>query len=438
MIKEIVGRIRKSTYWRDVAWLASGNAIAQAIGVLALPIITRLYTPADFALQSLFLQVTGFAVILLTWRYEYLIPLPKDDVDAVGLLVFVLCLGMITLSIATPLVLQYQDTIANIIGDPQLSKWLVYVPLTAIFISFSIAIQQFTQRQGKFRQSSSSEVVNKGMYICTALVGNLILPAPNGLMMSTAVGALGKLLWLSGLLIRGLFESGFHSTRFAALVEKIALHRLQIYKSYSRMSGSMVISHLLQSFAAIIPLLFIARTYGNEGLGQFALVASTIYLPSSLIGNAIGQVYYQRAAAKWSIGESFSDIWLLTAKRLIFVGIPIYTIIALISPWAYPFLFGDKWIEAGRFAVLMTIGAFFSFITSPMDRGCLIAGAWWYVLFWNIGRALTTLFVAWLASMYGWDIYIFLVALVIQMTFMYIIDYWANWRFSLLHFHKSA
>lgn len=438
MIEDIIRRIKKSTYWRDVAWLASGNAMAQAIAVLAMPVITRLYSPADFALQSLFLQVTGFAVILLTWRYEYLILLPKDDVDALSLLAFVLCLGMITFSITTPLVWQYQYTIANKIGAPQLSKWLVYVPMTAIFISFSIAIQQFTQRQGKYRLSSSSEVINKGLYVGTALVGNLILPAPSGLMMSSAVGALGKMLWLSGLLIRRLFGQGFHPTHFALLVEKKTLHRLQIYSSYSRMSGSMVISHLLQSCAAIIPSLFIARVYGNENLGQFALVASTIYLPSGLIGSAIGQVYYQRAAAKWSIGENFFDIWRLTAKRLISIGLPIYTIIAIISPWVYPLLFGVLWTDAGRYAALMTIAAFFSFVTSPLDRGCLIVGAWWYVLFWNIGRALTTLFVACLASIYEWDIYIFLVALVLQMTLMYIIDYWANRCFSLLHFHEIS
>lgn len=430
MIQDVFRRLKSSPYWRDIAWLASGNAMAQAVGVVAMPVLTRLYSPADFAMQNLFLQVMGFAVVLLTWRYEYFVQLPKEDIDAVRLLGLVLGLGMVGCAIATPLIWVFQDILANWMGVPTLKTWLVFVPVTAALISFSIAIQHFTQRRGQYRHSSLSELANKGSYVGAALAGYWIFPAPAGLIMSTAAGAIGKIIWLSRQWKHGLGAGRQRPNFFKRLGgEKIESMR-RIASRYLRLSGSMVVSHLLLSCTAIIPSLFIARVYGNESLGQFALVSSTIYLPSGLIGSAIGQVYYQRAAERWSVGKGFFDLWRATAKKLIFVGIPIYTIVALISPWIYPFLFGDLWADAGRYASLMAIGAFFSFATSPLDRGCLVVGAWWYVLGWHVSRALTTGLVAWLAWIYGWDIFLFLIALVLQMSLMYIIDYWANWCFA--------
>ncbi len=432
MIQDAVRRLKSSPYWRDVAWLASGNAMAQAIGVVAMPFLTRLYSPTDFALQNLFLQVMGFAVALLTWRYEYFVQLPKEDIYATRLLRLVLCLGTLGSVLTTPILWLFQDTLADWLGVPMLKTWLVFVPFTAALISFSIAIQNFAQRQGQYRHSSLSELANKGTYVGTALAGYWIFPTPAGLIMSTGLGAISKIIWLSRLWTN---EPVIENRRLNILpcldTKKTGSMRL-IARIYFRLSGSMVVSHLLLSCTAIIPSLFIARAYGNENLGQFALVASTIYLPSGLIGSAIGQVYYQRAAERRSTGKSFGDLWYVTAKKLIFVGLPIYTILAIISPWVYPFIFGASWVDAGRYASLMAIGAFFSFTTSPLDRGCLVVDAWWYVLGWHFSRALTTALVAWLAWVYSWNIYIFLTALIIQMSLMYLIDYWMNWRFSLL------
>jgi teichuronic acid exporter len=437
MIADAFRRLKSSSYWRDIVWLASGNAIAQAIGVAAMPVLTRLYSPADFALQNLFLQATGFAVVLLTWRYEYFVQLPKEDIDAARLLGLVLCVGILGCTIATPLIWLFKDLLTNWMGVTTLKTWLVFVPVTGALISFSIAIQHFTQRRGQYRHSSLSELANKGSYVGTALVGYWILPGPAGLIFSTAASAIGKIIWLSPQWKYGLGIERQCPNFFKPLNPKKLESIRRIASTYWRLSGSMVISHLLLCCTATIPSFFIARVYGNESLGQFALAASTIYLPSGLIGNAIAHVYYQRAAERWSAGKSFCDLWRATAKRLIIVGVPLYTILVFISPWVYPFLFGALWVDAGRYASVMAISAFFSFATSPLDRGCLVVDAWWYVLGWHISRALTTGLVALLAWIYGWDVFLFIIALVLQMSLMYVIDYLANWRFASLQSANS-
>ncbi len=429
MSPRFFNRLSRSPYWRDIAWLASGNAGAQAIGLLAMPAMTRLYLPSDFALQNLFLQVIGFAVVILTWRYEYFIQLPKDNVDASTMLRLVFLLGVLGCIVATPIIWFVRDTLASWLGEPTLALWLVFVPITAMLISFSIGMQHFAQRMQKYRISSFSELANKGAYVSTALAGFWLLSLPAGLMIAPAAGAMGKMILLSTkrkqLTTTGnaQVQNSFISNTSASLTD--------ILCKYSRLSGSMVFSHLMLSCTAIVPSVFIAHVYGSDALGQYALVASTVYLPSGLIAGAIGQVYYQRAAASWAQGESFIVLWRATAKRLVVIGAPIFIAVALVAPWAYPLVFGDAWQDAGQYAVLFSISAFFSFATVPLGRACLVVGVWWYLPSWHAGRMVSTALVVWLAWLGNWKIELFLIALVIQMSIMYLIDYWAEWRFAL-------
>ena len=430
-IAAAVERLKSSTYWRDIAWLASGNATAQAIGVLAMPVLTRLYAPADFAQQSLFIQLLGFAVVVLSCRYEYFVQLPKEESAAIGLVLLVLLLVLVGCVITTPLVWAFRATFADWMGVPPLAPWLALVPLTAALVSYSIALQNFAQRRGQYRQASLSEVVNKAAYAGAAFGGHWAFAGPAGLILASGAGAVGKIFWLSRQpalaarprtqilgLLRHERAAGWRSLREAA-------------HTYAHLSGSVVVSHLLLACTTIIPSIFIAHAYGAESLGQFALASTTVYLPTSLIGNAIGQVYYQRAAQMRAGGRDFGDLWRATAKRLLTMGIPVFALLALVSPWIYPLIFGARWIDAGRYASLLSLSAFFAFISTPLDRGCLVLGAWVYIPLWHAARVITTGAVAWIAWHNRWSANSFVIALVVQMSSMFLVDYWAEYRFAI-------
>ena len=430
-IAAAVHRLRASAYWRDVAWLASGNTTAQAIGVFAMPVLTRLYAPADFAQQNLFIQVLGFAVVLLSGRYEYFVQLPKQESGAIELVRLVLSMSIVGCAITTPLVWTFRTTLSNWIGVPTLTTWLALVPLTAALVSYSVALQNFAQRRGQYRQSSLSEVVNKGAYAGTALAGHWAFAGPAGLLLASGTGALAKICWLSRLPAPAAGppmqlpeQLGYRGTGWWRSLRNAA-------RSYAHFSGSVVLSHLLMSCTTIIPSIFIARAYGAESLGQFSLASTTVYLPTSLIGTAIGQVYYQRAAQMRAAGRDFGGLWRATSKRLLTLGIPVFALLALVSRWIYPLIFGTDWTEAGRYASLMSLSAFFAFISTPLDRGCLVVGAWAYIPLWHAARVLSTGAVAWIAWRNGWSVNAFVVALVAQMSSMFLIDYWAEYRFAV-------
>lgn len=408
----------------DILWQASGNGGAQVIGFLTIPILTRLYTPDDFATLGLFLQIVVLLSVIMTLRYEHFINLPKNDYRADLILKLIIAMCVFWFVIGTSLMYFFRDSVAYAIGKIEISEYLIFAPLAASILSLSVAVQYKVQRHRDFKNSGLSEVCNKVGYLVFGVSGVFFFKGATGLILSPAIGALSKVAWLTFSLLK-TNNLKRQKTKIPTLYEL-----KEVAVNYLKLSGSLTFSHIMLVFTGGIPIFFTNKMYGSETLGQFSLVVSTLYLPSSLIGNAIGQVYYQRAAKCRSDNQHFNNLWKSTAKRLLVIGIPFYTTLSIISTWVYPFVFGAQWSSAGEYAAFLSISAFFSFFTSPLDRGSLVVKAWRYIPFWHTARALTTGFIAWLAWIYQWEFDVFLMYLIFQMCIMYLVDYFAQWRFS--------
>lgn len=69
----------KSSGVRNFSKLLSANVVAQVIGLVVYPILTRMYAPEDFGLLNLFLSIGGVLTILATAEYYNAIVLPKKN-----------------------------------------------------------------------------------------------------------------------------------------------------------------------------------------------------------------------------------------------------------------------------------------------------------------------------------------------------------------------
>ena len=66
VIQAKLNQLRASTFFRNVATLVSGSALAQLVGLACAPILTRLYTPEDFGLLGIFMAVSAVAATIAT------------------------------------------------------------------------------------------------------------------------------------------------------------------------------------------------------------------------------------------------------------------------------------------------------------------------------------------------------------------------------------
>jgi O-antigen/teichoic acid export membrane protein len=313
----------------------------------------------------------------MTLRFEYLVMLRAEQRESHNVLRLAFRLGAVHTLWLTPLLWFLPAQWAWLQAQGAISDWLWLAPVTAWAASMAVGAQQTVQRSGDFKSTAAAEFVGRSAYVASAILGALALPNLLGLVGSTFANAGFKLIWL----FRNI---GKHAhTWFKSKASPIS-------KSIRRMAVSTSASNLISLFTGMAPMVFIADHYGAEALGQYGLVVSTLYLPSSLLGQAIGQVYYQRASRLQAEGNSFRGVLVSTSRNLAKIGLPLFGVVALISPIAYPLVFGNKWDVAGELAQSLCLAAAAGFLSTPLDRTSLIVGAWWYLSAWHGLRAILT------------------------------------------------
>lgn len=410
-------KLGSSNYLRDVLLQASGNSAAQVLGIAAMPLLTRLYAPSEFAALNLFTQLVAGLAILLTLRFEYLVMLPADQSESDSVLRLTIWMGVVHVFWLTPLLWILPGQWAWLLSQGVIADWLWLAPISAFAVSLAVGLQQAVQRRGDFRTSAMSEFVGRSAYVACAMVGSLALPSIVGLMASTLANGGAKLVWL--------IRAGSECARMW-----LQPSRAPIAKSIRRMAVSTSVSNLISLFSGMAPMIFIADRYGANALGQYGLVVSTLYLPSVLLGQAIGQVYYQRACRLHSEGVSFAYLVITTSLNLAKVGVPLYALIALFAPWIYPILFGAEWGSAGELARWLCIAAATGFLSTPLDRTSLIVGAWWYLSVWHTLRAVLTAACLVTSMVYALPLETCVLLLSLQSALVYGIDWMASWVFA--------
>ena len=68
-----------SPFVSNVLKLTSGSIVAQGLGILVAPILTRLFVPEAFGVAALFASITSIIGVVACLRYELSIMLPKTN-----------------------------------------------------------------------------------------------------------------------------------------------------------------------------------------------------------------------------------------------------------------------------------------------------------------------------------------------------------------------
>ena len=124
---DILG-LMKSTGVRNFAKLLSANVVAQVIGLVVYPILTRMYAPEDFGLLNLFLSIGAVLIILSTAEYYYAIVLPKEEREAENVF-FVGGLWLVAITVLIALSVVFARPISMWFKSPNLASYYWMMPL---------------------------------------------------------------------------------------------------------------------------------------------------------------------------------------------------------------------------------------------------------------------------------------------------------------------
>ena len=116
---------------RNVGKLLSANVVAQVIGLIVYPILTRMYAPEDFGLMNLFVSISGILVILSTAEYYNAIVLPKKDSEGVWVAYLCTCILLFVVGI-TGISVFFSEQIAQLFNTPDLANYYWLLPISIL------------------------------------------------------------------------------------------------------------------------------------------------------------------------------------------------------------------------------------------------------------------------------------------------------------------
>lgn len=345
-----------SKFISNVITLFSATLLGQILGIIVSPVLSRLYSPADFGVSQLIFSMVSLIAVVACLSYQDAINLPKKDEDAANIVVLCLCLIIVTACVSAVILTIFSETIENVLNTPGLSAYLFLIPLAVIASSVAYVLGSWLSRRQQFgtiaQANLSSSVTGK-----TASIGlGLLSPSPFGLIF-------GSIINDATIIVVSLRKTLADFPLFRGVtLEKIRESAIR-YKKFPQFSTGSALTSV--AAAQCIPFM-LAVSFSPVVVGFYAMTYVIITLPLKLMGNSLSSVFYQKASAEKNRTGSIVHVVKSVHTRLISIGIFICLILMIIGPELFSFVLGAQWLTTGVYAQILAPWIFVVFISTPL------------------------------------------------------------------------
>ncbi len=341
----------------NVAVLAGGAALGQLLTILASPVLSRIYSPADFGVLAVYLSILGLVAAAAALRYEFAIPLAEDDATAAGLLAVCLCIVCLVSCLAGVCVWRCGNMFVGTGDLAALSPYLWLLPLGVLALGLYNTLTYWLVRNKNFRHLALAKLT-------TAAVG-IVVQSVLGLLSFKPVGLLWG--WLSGqgmgvvtLAILGCRDGRTHLGGVTGTAMRRAACR---YRQFPIFSGP---TALFNALSRQLPVLMLGYFFSSSVVGYWLLSNRLLGAPTALVATAIGQVFLQRAARHRN--ADIAALSLRVFRCLVAVGLAPILLLTISAPELFSAILGAHWRQAGVYAQWLAPWQFFVFVGLPLSN----------------------------------------------------------------------
>jgi O-antigen/teichoic acid export membrane protein len=345
----------KSEFARNIMTLVSGTAVAQAIPLAISPILTRLYSPEDFGVFALYMGIVSIGGVLATGRYEMSVMLPVKDSDAKSLVEITILISFIFCLLAVLLFLLVGEQIASAYGNSSIVSWLFLAPLSIFTYTIYSTFMYWLNRSKNYSTMSKNRIVQGASISVLQVAIGLGLKLSNGLIVADFFGRLVTILVL--------FKSSMPIFQFWTFnKKKLALARRYIQFPKFEMPASLMNTLAYEANYLVMPVIF-----GSAMSGLYFLVFRVLMAPAALIGNAVLEVFRNRATEDFRKTGSCEKIFIKIFFMLFQIGIIPTLVLMFYGEEMFLIVFGEAWGEAGKYSQVLAPMVLFRFVSAPLS-----------------------------------------------------------------------
>lgn len=355
--------LARGSFNRKLLTLSSGTMLGQLVFVISSPLITRLYSPAEFGLFAIFATIASLAGAVSALRYELSIPMARSDDEAVALVAGGSLASVVFAILLAGLIWAFGDALLDALDAQELGQLLWLVPPVIVVWGCFHLIGHWSIRQSTLSINATGNFLQAALAAMAQIGLGLASLTGFGLIIGFVVGHVGRLAYLARYTARGL---GRHIAGFRF---RLALHLLRVNW---RFPALVMPSALLQSASQLLPAILVAALYGPALAGLFALSQRIMGMPVRMLSEAASQVYLGEAGRLH--GQARLSLFNRTAIRFFLLGLVGIMPVLLAGPDLFALLFGEAWREAGRIVQVLAPLYLARFVVLPISQTLNIYG----------------------------------------------------------------
>ena len=360
----------------NVLTLILGTGGAQIVALLALPLLTRLYTPEDFGLFSVYSAIVSIGTIVICLRYELAITLPKTD--RAGFLVYQLCRysAFLTSFIFAVIFWFSSDMLAEMYEVSQGTLWLWFIPVSLLVGGLYKASIFWHTRKKDYKRLATAKISQSLPQTFFQLVFGLSPLGAGGLVIGEVIGKACGAISLEKKHLSAADTVRPSVTKIKTMAG--------IYKDFPLVSsGSAVVNQL----GIVAPSMFIATYFGIEVAGLYAMSQRLLAVPMDLIGQSIMSLYIGEVSElKRKNPKGMASLYTKFISRMFLAGSGIVFMVLVFGDWVFVKVFGSEWLGASDYAKVMVFAFWFRFAVSPLSQTLNIIGRQDIQIKWDVTR----------------------------------------------------
>lgn len=330
--------------------LLAGGAMAQALPLLLGPLLTRLYTPAEVGLYQLFAAVAANLAVVACGRFEFALPMARDDDEAEGLRQLSLRILLVVTLIAT----------AGGLGWAlwRHTSWPLWLGATVAALGAASLATMWATRAQRFKALAWARVIQQGGGAAGQAVAGLLQAGVHGLIVAPLLAGLAAVVCL-----RLPLQAQRSTTPLRDTARRF--HEFPLLNTPHAFAGA------LQD---TIALALLAATLGPAAAGFWGLALRYLKAPATLVGGAVSQALYPQLART---GPGVTPAGRAAVRRVMLtlgaLAAVLVTVLWGVGPWLFTWLFGPAWQDTGLLARALAVYIGAHFVASPL---AVVTMAW--------------------------------------------------------------
>ena len=353
-LRDVLKLFAHSITVKNIMSIVGATLAAQLIGIFALPIASRLYSPADFGVLALYTSVVSILTMFTGLRYYLAIPLPKQNRYAVALLYTTLLAHFVFVAFVFVIAITVGRNLLDLLKLSTMKGYIYWIPVGVFATGLYTIITQWAVREGYFNTIGWTRINQAILGNATKIALGFFGYKPVGLILG-AIIAQGA--GSSTILKRTMRERVLVKVSLADIRRVILRYRtFPIYDMWTA---------AINVLGYNMPQLFLSYYFSLSSVGLYTMASSLLSMPISLIGSALGQVFIQKMAqAKYN--GTLTSLCQRSYKAMLLLSMYPIGLISILGPMIFTFFLGKQWVDSGFYAVVLFPRIAYSMTYSPI------------------------------------------------------------------------